>query len=196
MPLPRSWRFFILIKGGDFGECFYPKIGFVSLKSQYLFKQIYGEKIVIKKRILLVLLLSLFVLAIPAAAKTDKTVGEQIHLFIDTPETFPADTPFHIMHGFPCYPSEDGPIGLWRFQLDVDGVPQTVDFRQFTKLHDDPDYGDALLKGWGYNFPEGLPEGAHHFLGRWIGPCYLLLEDCPKRNALVEFPWEATIEFD
>ena len=66
----------------------------------------------IKKRILLVLLISLFVLAIPVAAKTDKTVGEQIHLFIDTPETFPADTPFHIMHGWVLYPSEDGPIGL------------------------------------------------------------------------------------
>ena len=80
----------------------------------------------------------------------------------DPPKTYPANTAFHIWHGF-IFESGDGGRGRFEFQLEVDGVPATADFVDLEIL--DP----GLSKVWVFNFPDGL-SGTHTFTGHWISP--------------------------
>jgi hypothetical protein len=97
------------------------------------------------------------------AAAGRERVGDRISLF-DPPTTYPADTAFHIWHGFIFEQGVDRGYGRNEFQLDVDGVATTADFTEVDVL--DP---RVVSRVWVFNFPEGL-SGTHTFTGHWITP--------------------------
>ena len=62
-----------------------------------------------------------------AAAASRERVGDRISL-IDPPTTYPADTAFHIWHGFVFQRETERGYGRYEFQLDVDGIATAADF--------------------------------------------------------------------
>jgi hypothetical protein len=116
------------------------------------------------KRLILLLSLAaaMLVLAAPATANSKPTTGPQIRLFAP-PTTFPANTPFFIEQGFICDLGDASCIAGFisaqsGFTLYVDGVlqPSTVDVDVV---------GGGIEKRYLTNFPAGLPEGVHTFVG-------------------------------
>src|SRR3954462_9392523 len=106
-------------------------------------------------------------IAVPAAsALRIPTVAPRINLFAP-PATFPADTPFHINHGWVCDNTAPGTIrdcldAGTRFELLVDGV----DVPAAHDLEYDP-HGTTSTEADVSNFRFGLPAGTHTFEGRW-----------------------------
>lgn len=124
--------------------------------------------------------------ATPAAAGTNIPVGDQIRIRNLSIE-FPANTPFHIRHGW-IQPSSDSAIGVFDFALEVDGIFQREDYKGFTAASGEP---DLLSRIWVYNFPAGMT-GTHTFTGHWYAPCQYAvdnlgyLDPCPTPNLKVE----------
>ena len=113
------------------------------------------------------LIVTLLSMATPAGASANgEPVGERILIFFDDSIEFPAGTPFHIWHGW-IQTSDDGAIGIFDFELEVDGVLLGEDLKQFSADNGDP---DTLWRLWVYNFPNGLT-GTHTFTGHWYAPC-------------------------
>jgi len=111
-------------------------------------------------------------------------VGDRISVFDGGEIEFPAETPFHIMHGFQLS-SDDRALGIYDFELDVDGIPQKEDFKIFWK---DDSNQNSFRKLWVYNFPDGMT-GIHEFTGHWFAPCQYATDytdPCPTPNAKVE----------
>jgi hypothetical protein len=116
---------------------------------------------------------SLPLFALPASAGQHQPVGARISVILGTPTVFPAGAPFHIQHGWGqgaiAPPSQ---TGLWRFALDVDGVPRAPDyFFETTTAPPDTSFAYPVLgRFWVFNFPDGMT-GTHTVTGFWIGPC-------------------------
>jgi tetratricopeptide (TPR) repeat protein len=89
---------------------------------------------------------------------------------------FPADTPFHILHGWRFEPGNEPKnklINLYNFELYLDDVRVEEDFvRQWTETGD----LNYLNIAWVYNFPDGMLPGDHVFTGHWYGPCQQLVD--------------------
>jgi hypothetical protein len=98
-----------------------------------------------------------------AAAASRERVGDRISLF-DPPTTYPADTAFHIWHGFAFHRSTERGYGRYEFQLDVDGVATAADFIDVDVLEP-----GVVSRVWVFNFPDGL-SGTHTFTGHWVTP--------------------------
>lgn len=112
------------------------------------------------------LIIALLNLAIPSSASANnEPVGERIIVFNGQIE-FPAGTPFNIRHGW-LQPSSDDAIGIFDFQLEIDGVLYNEGFKMFSAVSGDP---DLLSRLWVYNFPDGMT-GTHTFTGHWYAPC-------------------------
>jgi hypothetical protein len=117
----------------------------------------------VKRFVVLVsLAAAILVVAAPATANNKPTTGSRIMLFAP-PTTFVANTPFYIEHGFICELGDASCIGSQisaqsSFTLYVDDVLQrsTVDVDVA---------GGAIQKRYLTNFPNGLPAGAHTFIG-------------------------------
>lgn len=115
----------------------------------------------------IIALVSLLVAAIAvptASALRIPTVGDRINLFAP-PATFPADTPFHVNHGWVCEPEDaiaDCLDSGTRFELLIDGV----DVPAAHDLEYDP-HGTTSTEADVSNFRFGLPAGTHTFEGRW-----------------------------
>lgn len=103
------------------------------------------------------------VVALPAAANNKPTTGTPLPLGPLGPTTFPANSPFHIKHGFTCELGDANCIAEQisanaGFDLYLDGVlqPSTVDV----------DVIDGVLgKLYLTNYPSGLPAGTYTFVG-------------------------------
>jgi hypothetical protein len=117
--------------------------------------------------------LSVLLLATPAAAKTAEPVGAQINILLGTPTTYPAGAPFHIIHatisGFVLPPRGTGKDG---FALEVDGVPRAPDFilRDAIPPSETGLPYPGVRTGFLFNFPDGMT-GTHTFTGHWYAPC-------------------------
>jgi hypothetical protein len=122
--------------------------------------------------------LGLLATALPAAGGKPEPVGARINVLTGTPLSFPAGAPFHIRHGWILGRGPEGEPtpgtgqahGAASFGLDVDGVPQDVDFA----IHEaDPQapLGFAPSFNWVFNFQDGLPAGAHALTGHWYLAC-------------------------
>jgi hypothetical protein len=98
------------------------------------------------------------------AAPKNQPVGDRIDLRAGN-QDFPASTPFHIDHGF-AFTIGDRTIGLSNFVLDMDGVPLTADYIQWSPLGD----GLTVSELWYYNFPAGLT-GIHEFTRHYFQAC-------------------------
>lgn len=143
-----------------------------------------------KKHSLLItvlLVVALLALTNSIAAAGNGPVGTRITLNPSPPPTFPAETPFHIYHGW-VQSSEDGAIGIFDFKLEVDGVLLKEDFNMFSAVSGDP---DTLYRIRLYNFPNGMT-GVHTFTGHWFAPCQYAVDEmgypgpCVTPNAKVE----------
>jgi hypothetical protein len=106
---------------------------------------------------------AVLVVAAPASANNVPEAGSRINIGAP-PSTFPANTPFHVTHGFGCGFSEVGcpetTVSGSLFSLYVDGV------RQPSKVVVFAGHG-GITKAWLTNFWEGLPAGDHTLLGVW-----------------------------
>lgn len=98
-----------------------------------------------------------------AAAAGRERTGDRISLF-EPPASYPADTAFHIWHGFIFERGVDRGYGRYEFQLYVDGVATAADFTDVDVL------GPGVVsRVWVFNFPDGL-SGTHTFTGHWMTP--------------------------
>jgi len=149
-----------------------------------------------KKATLLVMVLVMLLLATPAFAGPKEPVGDRILLACDQGERycqgtqeFPANTPFHIRHGWLLFPTWGDQPGQFTFVLELDGTtvrPTYVD--RWTEV---TEWGPVLRRSWVYNFPDGM-SGVHTFVGSWTWPCGLALEwglvdECA--NPMADFVW-------
>jgi hypothetical protein len=105
-----------------------------------------------------------------ASAQGTPTVGDRLNLFAP-PATFPADTPFHVNHGWICDPASDCLDPGTRFELLVDGV----DVPAAHNLVYDPQTPSASSADVS-NFRFGLLAGPHVFEGRWYADGVLELD--------------------
>lgn len=138
-----------------------------------------------KKLVLVVLLL--FVIAMPVAAKGNDPVGFRINILAGTPTEADADSPFHIAHGFDFVPNEDKP-GRFSFDMDIDGTYYEADFLLVNGAKED----GTQTRLWLFNFPDGLPAGTYTFTGHYYMSCRDAVEDgiypgpCTTPNEQVE----------
>lgn len=144
-----------------------------------------------KKIVAFLLILTLLTMANPVFAASKEPAGDRIDLRTGYPITFPANTPFHIKHGWVSLipnPQND-PIGIYDFELEVDGVWLEEDFVMRLVDFKNPDYPRQIQ--WVYNFASGMT-GTHTFTGHWYGPCRPLIDQgwysgpCSTPNARVE----------
>ena len=135
----------------------------------------------------IILGLALLASAAPAIAAPREPVGERISVFFGGEREFPAGVPFYIKHGWSQY-SDDNAIGVFGFELEVDGDLRKEDFKLFSAESGDP---DTLNRVWVFNFPEGMT-GTHTFTGHWFAPCQYAVDQlgfsgpCASPNARVE----------
>jgi len=142
-------------------------------------------------RLLIVLLgmAALLAFAVPAAADSKERIGERINVLLGTPTSYPANTPFHVAHGWILFdPGATPPeaVGKWFSTLDLDNQPVDVSFVERFVADD-----GTLSRFWVFNFPTGLPAGTHLFTARWWGPCEGLINagfdpggPCMQQNEL------------
>jgi hypothetical protein len=125
------------------------------------------------------ILLAMLVPVGMALAKDKEPVGSPINVLTGTPTVFESGTPFHIEHG---WADENGPQGIYDFELYVDGVLHKEDFILRDRV---AGRGGTFTMRWVHNFPDGMV-GLHTFVGRWYGPCTHVVADpslCTSRNA-------------
>jgi hypothetical protein len=143
-----------------------------------------------KTRLSVLILIAVLVLTVPVSAKEHEPIGGRINLLLGAPTVYDAGEPFHILHGWWLDPEWEHPIGLWSFELKVDGNPMEEDF---VTRWADPASPLILYRLWVYNFPDGMPEGTVTFTGHWYGPCQagvdtgLISGPCANRNEIMEF---------
>lgn len=106
---------------------------------------------------------AVLVVALPATANNKPTAGTPIPLGPLGPTSFPANTPFHIEHGFECALGDANCIAEQisanaGFDLSLDGVLQesTVDVDVID---------GAIVRRHLTNYPSGLPAGTYTFVG-------------------------------
>ena len=118
---------------------------------------------------------------LPMMVRLEKT-GQRLDIFESGSQTFPASTPFHIVHGWKLDLGDDQ-VDLFDFQVSVDGVYRELDFIEaYVDTNLDP---PVLTRRFVYNFPEGMT-GTHLFIGHWIAPCYAFYDDCEDPDELYE----------
>ena len=105
--------------------------------------------------------------------------GGQISVLFPPPTTaYPANTAFHVSHGWGFDRSAERPAGRYLFLLEIDGAPQGRG--RMVRTHD----GTSQTALWLYDFPAGMT-GTHTFEGFWYGPCDQVTGGpCPKPKEL------------
>jgi hypothetical protein len=132
-----------------------------------------------KKLVLALLVVGMALpLAAPAGAAGPEPIGDRINIYVGgSPQTFSAGAPFHIRHGWQPDPTAGLPIGLFSFELEMDG--QAVDADFVLTYRDDE---GRLVRQWVHNFPAGMT-GVHTFTGHWFAPsCPWAVDEGPCRN--------------
>ena len=119
------------------------------------------------------------------------TTGDSLSVFESGTQAFPANTAFHIMHGWRGdFPDPD--IDLFGFELEVDSVFGDANFTRY--IFDWSSTPPALIKQSVFNFPDGM-DGTHTFNGHWVGPCYAFLNDCEDPYELWESVTNVVVTF-
>ena len=118
-----------------------------------------------------------YMVFIPIVSQQQK-VGDRLFIYDSGSQTFPADTPFHIVHGWRMDPAEEEPE-LFKFQLEVDGVYREEDFIETKPVE------TGVARRFVFNFPEGM-KGINVFTGHWLAPCRIIYERCTDPNQIVE----------
>jgi hypothetical protein len=114
-------------------------------------------------------------LAVPpeGLGRPEPWIGERINVLVgaineeaEGPTEFPADTPFHVRHGW-LIPLGTG--GNFYFWLEIDGVDQGKGIKYQQLVSSNGDTEQLVFDV--FNYPSGLPEGTYIFTGHWVGPC-------------------------
>lgn len=146
-----------------------------------------------KKTFVLLTLVAILLMASPVSAIGPTYVGDRIFANADG-QSYPADTPFYISHGWGGNLGVD-PLGFEAkasFTLEVDGELISEDFVDRFVDHD----SSYLLKLYVFNFYEGLSAGEHTFTGHYYVACKYTGSECEKSNKLIEvFTVSATVDF-
>jgi hypothetical protein len=113
----------------------------------------------------------------------ERDYEKRISLISPPHEGFPAGKPFYIMHGWLPVFGETKAIGVFDFNLEINGE-QVEDGLIYIQPYPGGDYGYFWRI---YNFPQGMPEGTYTFVGRWYAPCQSQIVhnpslDCPQPN--------------
>ena len=117
----------------------------------------------------------------PAALGSNHVIAEpdseRLNFFPELPSEYPADTAFHIRHGWGVVPGELG-VALkdYNFHLFVDGYQETPDFVGCIDATQGESPPSPPCRSFLYDFPEGLSEGTYEFTGVWIAPCGAFLD--------------------
>ena len=131
-------------------------------------------------------------------------VGERLNLS-EGPGEFPANTPFHITHGFASLYYITEPIGngfaLSKMTLELDGVEVEPTYIESTWLAEPKDYLDydvpvpfkGFVKLFTFNFPDGLDPGEATFVRKYYFTCQSYLKGgfvltCEHPTLLIEEP--------
>jgi len=134
----------------------------------------------------LMVMIVLICMTLPVNAARGEPIGTKIRVR-DAEIEFPMGEPFNIQHGW-IQASSDGAIGIFGFELEIDGVVQRETYKSFSAESGDP---DILTRIWVYNFPEGMA-GVHTFTGHWFAPCQYAVNElgypgpCQNPSAKVE----------
>jgi hypothetical protein len=151
-----------------------------------------------KKRIIFLVVVALLLIVIPVSAKPKTPIGDRLNIWAGGPGTFPADQPFHIKHGWILTLPDEAPIGMWGFELEVDGVLTSHDFISQQIVGHRP---TLVEKYFVFNFPAGMT-GTHTFIGHWYGRCQEAVDaglypgPCESKHALVEYgTFTAVVDF-
>lgn len=128
---------------------------------------------------LLIVFVVALLVATPVLAAQFEPTGDRLNIYFDIPKSYPANTPFHIVHAWLDFFDEHDlwPYGQFYFELEVDGV-----YMELTKFVNekivDPDTGEfiGIRRAYFFNFPNGMT-GTHTFKGHWMGTCYIALQD-------------------
>ncbi|MGD8813811.1 MAG: hypothetical protein PVI78_04970 [Anaerolineales bacterium] len=156
------------------------------------------------KKIRFVVLLIVILSLVSVAASVQKRVGERINLIGPAYQTFEANAPFHIAHGWGCYfiitefSGYACGAGISPFTLMVDGQPVQFSFLDVSLINHvlyEGEYWRYRESIWIYNFPAGM-EGTHTFTGTWWNQCKDVYGDaCEKPNQLVPTTRTVVVEF-
>jgi len=147
-----------------------------------------------KKLVLVLILVLVLVVVLPVSAARPVPVGDPINVLVGTPLDYPADTAFHIKHGWMFGPGDEVtgyPLGKFDFQLEVDDVMQEDDFLLRENDRSTRPISRTLL--WVHNFPDGMTAGAYTFTGTWLAPCRYAVDQgwypgpCAQPNAMVVY---------
>jgi len=114
----------------------------------------------------LILLLALSLTAVVPATAAEAPVGTRVNIVVGVPATLPADTAFHVLHGWGIQTNLVTGVGAADFRLDVDGIELGAG-----KLVNTTPAPGIVSKLWLYNFEDGLPAGPHVLTGHWFLPC-------------------------
>lgn len=140
------------------------------------------------------------------ANRSAEPVGERLGLFayLEGPGSFPADTPFHVRHGWISPVGQERHHTAWGsydFTLALDGTLLEPDAVVMEFDQDHPVWGRSISKMSLFNFPDGL-RGSHTLTGTWYGACGELVDQgvyeapCAHPKAkVVSLIIEARIEF-
>lgn len=110
--------------------------------------------------------------ASPASAAAPAPVGDQLSLLacLDSGsiDPQPANTAFHVLHGWGLNPGEIEDLGQYRFDLSINGE----DYRGklIVETTKDPDAPSTMSRRYLYNFPDGLSAGTYTFHAVWSVP--------------------------
>jgi predicted GH43/DUF377 family glycosyl hydrolase len=129
-------------------------------------------------------------LHLPLLARLER-IGDQVSVFESGSQTFPANVPFHVAHGWTFdMPADD--YDLFSFELEVDGIDQKLAFiESFIDESSDP---PVLRKITVFNFPQGLA-GTRIFEGHWLSPCYTTNDGCSDPLEILEVSSEVEVTF-
>lgn len=120
-----------------------------------------------KKYACILLLLASFLLIFSTTlAAGNDPVGTRIILSVG-PTSMPADTPFHIIHGWSGISPNNSNPGHRGFEVDIDGVFVKNAYALTTGTKGT----GSLTRLWLYNFQDGLPAGTYVFTGHWYLSC-------------------------
>jgi hypothetical protein len=150
-----------------------------------------------KTRVFVILFILLALTVTPALGKQ---IEDRIILWW-LYETYDADLPFYVSHGW----NQLGPPGhnmqTARFDLYIDGMKCQGNNPWCSPGIPRPSYAeeeDVWEVSWEYKFKKGLPPGEHTLHGEWLYKCGLwkLPEDCDDPDALiVRFEKDLVIQF-
>lgn len=111
-------------------------------------------------------------LAPPASAAPQAAAGDQLWLldscFTGVIDPQPADTAFHVLHGWSVNPADSDDIGQFRFDLSIDG--EEYKGKLIVETTKDPDALGMMSRRYLYNFPDGLSAGTYTFHAVWSVP--------------------------